>query len=301
MQGPPFRPPQSRVIVDLRQARESDFAGEYAVFFAAQEELHNRRGAPWSVPPYDASSKWAQVHRHLLEHDRERCFVAVDDGCVVGYTAAWARKDWWFFSALFIAPEYQGRGLGRGLCELAWAGDYAHRITITEAIQPISTAIYAKRGLLPVTPMLCFAGKPQIDASAVTLERTLPTAESLRLIDLAAYGFDRRVDHEFWSRTSSAPAVLWLRNGEPCAYSYRAGFRGLGPIAGVDGTSAAQALRAELANTIEETRIDIPGTATALVEVALEAGLRMRDPGLLLLQPPHLLPTAYAIHSYFLL
>jgi hypothetical protein len=50
-----------------------------------------------------------------------------------------------------------------------------------------------------------------------------------------------------------------------------------------------------------DIRIDIPGTATALVVMALETGLRFSDPGLLLLSPPENAPTAYAIHSYWLL
>jgi hypothetical protein len=75
------------------------------------------------------------------------------------------------------------------------------------------------------------------------------------------------------------------------------------PSPGRDAASAAEALRAELAASAgQEIRVDIHGSATMLVEVALAAGLRLTDPGLLLLspadQPP---PTALAIHTYWLL
>jgi GNAT superfamily N-acetyltransferase len=289
----------SKSSVSFRPASESDLESQYNVFVAAQDELHKRRGAPWNVPAYDPSGKWAHVHRHLLAHDAGRCFVAEDDGCVVGYTAAFVRGDFWYFSDLFVDPAYQGVRVGRRLLDLAWDRNARRRSTITEAIQPISTGLYARYGLLPITPMLCFVGRPEIRGSN-ELAAAAPDLESLRTIDLSAYGFDRSVDHEFWTRTS-APAVLWLCGGEPVAYSYRAGFRGIGPIAGRDPTSAALALRAELARTTDETRIDIPGTATALVQVALEAGLRFRDPGLLLMSPADDFPTAYALHSYFLL
>jgi hypothetical protein len=77
--------------------------------------------------------------------------------------------------------------------------------------------------------------------------------------------------------------TVWWRDDQPGAYSYR-GLFGIGPVAGQDAQSAALALRAELAaNAAEEIRVDIPGTATALVEVALEAGLNFTDPRLLLL------------------
>jgi hypothetical protein len=212
------------------------------------------------------------------------------------------RGDCWFFSALFIDPAYQGQGVGRQLLDLAWGGPHRRRVTITEAIQPVSAGLYAARGLLPVTPVLGLVGRPAIEPGADALKPTTPTPDALQAIDLAAYGFDRQVDHEFWARTS-ARATLWLRDEEPCAYSYRGGFLGyIGPVAGRDAASAAQALRAELADSPgEQIRVDIPGTATALVQVALDSGLRLTDPGLLLLSPPDQPPTAYAIHSYWLL
>ena len=292
--------------LEYRRAAEPDLAGEYAVFVAAQEELHIRRGAGWSSAPFDPDGMWAEVHRHLLAHDGERSFVAEDKGRIVGFTAALVRGECWFFSALFIDPAYQGQGIGRRLLELAWGRGHRLRVTITEAIQPVSTALYARRGLLPVTPVLGFSGRPAISEGDAALEAVAPVPEAMRAIDEAAYGFDRHVDHELWARTS-ASATLWLRAGEPCAYSYGGGrFYGgglIGPVAGLDPTWAARALRAELARSGDrDVRVDIPGSATTLVTVALKAGLRLSDPGLLLIspgeEPP---PDSYAIHSYWLL
>jgi GNAT superfamily N-acetyltransferase len=287
--------------VDFRPATEADLEGEFAVFVAAQHELHERRGAAWSSGQrYEPDGRWATVHRHLLAHDGQRSFVAEDGDRIVGFTAAWVRDDCWYFSALFVDPEYQSRGVGRELLELAWDDSHRRRITITEAIQPVSTALYAKRGLLPVTPILTFQGRPQI-GPIDGLEPLPPDPAALRALDAAAYGFDRRVDHDLWQRTSTESTV-WARAGEPVAYSYQGAF-GIGPIAGRDPESAAQALQAELARSAcLEVAVTVPGTATRLVEVALTAGLRLADPGLLLLspaeQPP---PSAIAIHSYWLM
>jgi GNAT superfamily N-acetyltransferase len=270
------------------------------VFVGAQQELHTHRGAEWSTSPFDPAGPWAAVHRHLLTHDSGRSFVAEDAGQIIGFTAAMVRDDCWYFSALFVRPEYQGQGVGGRLLDLTWGGPYRCRFTITEAIQPVSNTLYARRGLLPVVPVLGLAGKPRIDAGE-GLEPELPDPEALRMIDAAAYGFDRALDHEFWARTCSR-ARMWTHHGEPVAYSYLSPF-GLGPVAGSDAPSAAAALRAELSRLAEqEIEVAIPGTATALVDVALKAGLRFTDPGLLLLspaeQPP---PTALALHSYWLM
>jgi GNAT superfamily N-acetyltransferase len=68
--------------------------------------------------------------------------VAEEAGRLVGFTAAWVRDEVWFLSALFVLPERQGRGIGRRLLDPAWGEGYRPRITITEAIQPVSTASY---------------------------------------------------------------------------------------------------------------------------------------------------------------
>jgi GNAT superfamily N-acetyltransferase len=271
--------------MEFRRASEADFPGEFAVFSAAMKELHDRRGAPgWVIGEYDPAGRWAATHRHLLLHDGERSYVAEEDHRVVGFTAAWVRDDCWFFSALFVDPEFQDRGIGRELLERAWDGAHHRRITITESIQPISTGLYASRGMLPITAVLELSGTPTAQPVS-ELDAVPPGAEALRAIDLAAYGFDRRVDHEFWGRVTSYQTA-WIRGGEAVAYSYRQ--PGLvGPVAGRDPESAALALRAEFARDQDSVvNLQVPGTSTALIEVALAAGLRfVRDPGLLLLSP----------------
>ena len=42
------------------------------------------------------------------------------------------------------------------------------RITITDAIQPVSNALYTQYGLIPTTPVLLFEGSPSIDAPSAS-------------------------------------------------------------------------------------------------------------------------------------
>jgi hypothetical protein len=42
--------------MEFRQASEADFPDAFAVFVAAQTELHDRRGAPWPAREYDAAA-----------------------------------------------------------------------------------------------------------------------------------------------------------------------------------------------------------------------------------------------------
>jgi GNAT superfamily N-acetyltransferase len=283
--------------VDFRPATAGDLGDEFRVFELAQRELYDRRGADWGGRDF---AEWEPVHLHLLEHDGARAFVAEEAGRVVGFTAAWVRGDVWFLAALFVLPDRQGRGIGKQLLELAWGDGYSRRITVTAAIQPVSIATYARRGLIPMTPILNFEGVPG-SHEATDLEPAPLDRDAVRDLDRRAYGFDRTVDHVMWTRAAES-ATLWLADGEPAAYSYLSASGVIGPLAGRDEASATDALRAQLARCAERrTFMAIPGSSARLVEVALASGLRLGDTGLLLLWPPVDPPRRLAIHSDWLL
>jgi GNAT superfamily N-acetyltransferase len=218
----------------------------------------------------------------------------------VGFSAALVRGDAWFLSALFVSPEYQGRRIGRELLDRAWMGEYRRRTTITDSIQPVSTTLYARRGLIPTTPILSLSGSPRCDPPA-DLEAVPTEPDALTTLDRAAYGFGRGADHRFW-REHAAEANLWLIAGQPIAYSYVDDQGLIGPLAGRDGEAAALALQAELARReSQHAAIDVPGTARRLVATALGSGLRAtRPPGLLLLSEGAESPQALAISGYWL-
>jgi GNAT superfamily N-acetyltransferase len=234
-------------------------------------------------------------HAHVLAHDGERSFVAVAGDAVVGYTDAIVRGDTWFLSTLFIRERFQGQGVGRRLLGLCWGEGHTRRITISSSIQPVSNGLYARRGLVPSTPVLGLGGTPRADAPRA-LEAAAPEPDAMALLDRAAYGFDRAVDHAFWAR--GATATLWLRHGEPAAYSYGSGDGVIGPVAGVDPAAAAAALQAELARRDGEVWLAVPGSSRELVETALAAGLRFDAPPGLLLSAGVAPPRALAIASY---
>jgi GNAT superfamily N-acetyltransferase len=280
--------------VQYRQATDRDLEAEWMVFNRAQGGLYRAHGFARSDTPLD---RFTAPHRHILAHDEPRCFVALLEDKVVAFVAAIVRDDMWYLSALFVDPDFQGRGIGNELLHLAADGWPARRLTITDAIQPISNALYARMGMLPSTPILVMGGSPTVHPSN-ELEPADPSQGELAALDAAAYGFDRKVDHAYWA--SQADATLWRRDGEPVAYSYVSAQGSLGPLVGRDDVAAAQALRAEL-ERLGQVTLEIPGSAAALVEVAFAAGLRIvNPPGLLLHSRPARLPTAVVISGYWL-
>ena len=284
--------------MEFRRTAEIDLRAQYDVFVAAQGELWHRHRLQWSAAPFEA---WSAPQRHLLAADGERSFVALDGERLAGFSAALARGDTWFLAALFVLPEYQGRRVGRQLLDRSWAGNYRRRMTITDSIQPISTGMYARRGLIPATPVLTLSGVPRCGPPD-GLEAIPPEPEALATLDRGAYGFERGADHRFWGE-QAAQANLWLLAGEPIAYSYVDSQGLIGPLAGRDGAAAALALRAELARReAQPAEVLLPGTARNLVETALASGLRLtRPPGLLLVRGDTDALQALAISGYWLL
>ena len=281
--------------MQLRPAGEPDFPEMYAVMVAAESGVRHGHGFAWEPPPLEA---FETMHRHFLGTGPQRVWVAEDDGRVCAFAAAWTRGATWFLADLFVTPALQGRGLGRELLARVWEGEgIQRRITLTTSIQPVSNTIYARRGLVPATPMLKLAGIPRT-AVPEDLEEGRDDPEALASLDLAAYGFDRTIDHAFWARTQIR--TVWRRAGEPVAYSY-AGAARIGPVAGRDPASAAAALTAELARAGREIAIDVPGSARELVEAGLAAGLRFGElPGLVLLSEGVEPPRSIAFSGYWL-
>jgi GNAT superfamily N-acetyltransferase len=281
--------------VRLRPAGEADFPEMHEVMVAAEGGVRHGHGFAWEPPPLDV---FETMHRHFLGTGPQRVWVAEDDERIQGFAAAWTRGDTWFLADLFVAPEAQGRGLGTALLARVWEGPgIERRMTLTTSIQPVSNTMYARRGLVPATPMLKLSGIPRA-AAPDDLDEGEDDPEALAAIDLAAYGFDRTIDHAFWARTQIR--TVWHRAGLPVAYSYAGGSR-IGPVAGVDPAAAAGALTAELARAGREVTLDAPGSAREVVEAGLAAGLRLGElPGLVLLSEGVEPPRSLAFSGYWL-
>jgi GNAT superfamily N-acetyltransferase len=269
--------------VELRPTTVADLPALYGLFVAAINGVFEPHRFEPPGPPFDV---FVNQQQHVL--DTGTSVVAEDDGQLVGFGASWQRDEHWYLASLFVDHAAQGRGVGAALLDAVW-GAAPKRRTITDAIQPVSNALYGRHGLIPATPILTFTGRPHSDGRDLR-----PEAADVAAIDLAAYGFDRGIDHAYWEQ--HARRTTW-----PGAYTYVFPGGGIGPVAGLDAGAAARALAAELARSEGEVRLRIPGSSRALVEVALAAGLRLDPvPGLLLLSETVQPATALAIAGYML-
>jgi GNAT superfamily N-acetyltransferase len=276
--------------VALRPTTVGDLPSLHALFLEAIAGIYRPHRFEPPAPPLDV---FVDQQRHIIETGGASV-IATRAGDVLGFASSWTRGDDWFLASLFVAASAQSRGLGRALLEAVWGDGERRRRTITDAIQPVSNALYARIGLVPATPVLSFSGQPL--AGSVAL---VAGAGELAAIDVAAYGFDRAVDHAYWSR--HARRTVWTRARKAVAYSYAFPGGTVGPVAGVDAEAAAAALEGELSLAAGPVTVRIPGTSRRLVEVALRRGLRLSaTPGLLLLSDGVEPPTGLALAGYTL-
>ncbi|CAN5257696.1 hypothetical protein BH18ACT14_BH18ACT14_14200 [soil metagenome] len=283
--------------MEIRSAVEADLSAAHAVFQRSIEDLYERHRFEPPRPPQEV---FIRQHAHLLEHDADRFWVAAAEGRLVGFSAALLREDAWFLSALFVSPEHQAQGVGKELLAHVWGDDseVRHRITIVDAIQPISTGLYARAGLLPVTPLMNLAGEPRAGQSHGLQSGPLDEVAVAEL-DRAAYGFDRAPDHAFWR--AEARGTLWKAAGEAVAYSYRWPGGRLGPVAGRTPAACGQALEAELERAEGRfVSLIVPASARPALSAALAAGLRFCGPPGLILSTDRAGPDAVIPHGYSL-
>jgi GNAT superfamily N-acetyltransferase len=279
--------------VELRPTTAEDLPALHELFLASIGGVYRRHGFDPPAPPLDV---FAGQQRHVLATGTS--VVAATGGELGGFASAWTRGGDWFLASLFVRPSLQGGGLGTALLGAVWDDAAVRRRTITDAIQPVSNALYGRHGLIPVTPLLAFSGVPA-GARAVLRPLEDDGADRLAQIDDAAYGFDRSLDHAHWARYGSR--TVWARDAEPVAYSYVFPGGGIGPVAGSTPAGAADALETALARAAGPTGVRMPGSARALVAVALRCGLRLSaTPGLLLCSAGAEPPSALAVSSFTL-
>jgi GNAT superfamily N-acetyltransferase len=279
--------------VELRPVTPDDLAACGDVFYEAEDELYGRRGL---TPVPRNRRALERMLGHIVATDPERCWLAERDGDVVAFAMASQRERFWFLSFLFVRPDSQGRGIGRRLLERCLPAEGAADIlgTCVEAIQPISTGLYASYGLVPREPLFALIGTPTDDLRGLAgLPGSLEVvafaelagageerlAAELDAIDREVQGFSRQADHRAlraWGRTGFV-----LRSaGRPVGYGYAERAGRVGPVVVRDRRHLLPFV-GELTHrvsAVEAWQILVPGAADETMVGLLRAGLRFDGP-----------------------
>jgi ribosomal protein S18 acetylase RimI-like enzyme len=292
---------------------------------------------PLGQPPLPEETGPLRRHLvHMVGTDPDRFWVAetAGDGAggdgagtggegagdVAGFALATERDGLWYLAMLFVLPEAQGRGIGAALLDRAQAardvlpggpavpcpgapldsGIHTWGMA-TDTAQPISNAMYARRGMTPRVPAWRLSGEPYRWSALPALPRSLEAvpfdaiganghegprrlAEAVGAIDREVIGITHPADHEYLRRDGRTGFLVREREGRVLGYAYGSGVGRLGPVAALDPALLPSLLGVAIRGvpTFGAVAAWVPGTAEPALRGLLDAGLRLdRFPAIL--------------------
>ena len=299
--------------VSYRPGRETDLDACTRIWRVGIEDYQ----APLNQPPMPEDlAPLRRLLTHLLATDPERFWVACQDGdeaSIIGFGSASLREGLWFLAMLFVDPAAQADGVGQALMDRTQAGrdtdpggpavpspdapldSGIHTWGMcTDAVQPISNGLYAKRGMVPRIPIWRLFGEvrrwsavPPLPAGLVAvpferIEHEGPTASDAlprpwTHSTASCWGRPMPVDHAYLRREGRVGFLAREAGGRTLGYVYGSGVGRLGPVAAIE----PGLLPALIGTAIRETpalgsvAVWVPGTAAGAMRALLDAGLRI--------------------------
>ncbi len=262
------------MTVRTRAIREDEVGGALDLFVESLRDMITRSGGDASTIHRE---EWAQLYPHVFRTGIFR--VAEEDGRLVAICNAIVRERTWFLSGFWARPGRQRSGVGGPLLREVWAeGERLGATTFFTwaSIDPTAMASYMRRGMLPGSPILQFAGEPAPVAVA-GIERAPLTVGAAAAIDRDVVGFTRDVDQRFWAAEPGRASRLLLRGGR--TIGYYSVLRGtIGPAAWLDPRDAETVLdlaAAEASAQSPRVRVRPLGMNHDAIRWCLARGLRL--------------------------
>ncbi len=236
-----------------------------------------------------------------LQDDPDGLWMAEDDGQILGFAFSWVCGDLWFLAELFVSPGHQGRGIGNELLKRAFEHAQktgaASRALITFTFNTASQGLYIRHGLFPRFPIYNFSiAREMLSARlqgtqfrCAPLEDTASHLHSLARIDARALGVSREKHHKYLINDGATRSVI-LYAGEDCVGYVYVGHNGhIGPLAVAQPDAIGTAFRTALSLAAEsgasQVSAFLPGSSATTLSIAVEHGMRITLPMMLMSTP----------------
>jgi GNAT superfamily N-acetyltransferase len=309
-------PPTDRVR--YRPGGEADLDACTALWKAGIDDYQARLNQPAAA---DDLRPLRRLLEHLVTTDRGRFWIADHPAAPgsgpIGFASATVRGDLWFLAMLFVDPSSQRNGVGAALMDRAQVGRGAPGAVVpgpddplgtgirrwgmcTDSAQPVSNALYARRGMVPRLPIWRLSGEvrrpwalPDLPATLELVEFEALAADGpdghrrladlVNAVDREVIGLEHGQDHAFLRRDGRSGFLVRERGGRPIGYAYGSGVGRLGPVAALDPALIPALIGAAIREIPAggPVAIWVPGTTTVAFRALLDAGLRLEGfPGL---------------------
>jgi ribosomal protein S18 acetylase RimI-like enzyme len=279
-----------------RPAQAKDLARADALVVASINDLTERHGFGSM-----ATARPPNFQLFSLQDDPDGLWVAENNGDILGFAWSWVCGDVWFLAQLFVDLAQQARGVGQELLKLALEharkSKAAHKALITFTFNRVSQGLYIRHGLFPKTPIY-FVGAARdrvmlglTDASlrSVAIEDTAAHMKSLSEIDARAISVAREKHHRYLLNDPATKGVTLYAGSECVGYAYISSDGHIGPLAvtraEVLGNAFTTALNLAADGGSKEISAFLPGTCHSSLSLAIEHGMRITFPMLLMASP----------------
>ncbi len=237
-----------------------------------------RRTTPRDRPepqlrPAARSEAWVLRTRHLLETDPGGCWVADDDGGLIGMATSFVRDTTWCLATYAVRPGQQDRGVGRALLAAAMHhGRGCLRGMLSSSSDPRAVRRYRLAGF-SLHPQMVLTGT--VDRSSIPVidkvrEGTAGDTDLMDSIDRQVRGAAHGVDHPLMQHLWR-PIVSDTTTGS--GYAYLDGDGGVQLLAATNRTAATRLLWTAIADGGPEQSVR---HLTAANEWAIDVGLAAR-------------------------
>jgi len=278
-----------------RPARAEDLAAADALVVASINDLTVRHGfgpmATASPPSFQLFS---------LRDDPDGLWIAENGGDILGFAWSWVCGDVWFLAQLFVDPAQQGHGIGNELLERtiehARKSGAAHKALITFTFNRVSQGLYMRHGLFPRMPIYFFNAArervlqalPEPPLRAIAIDNSAATMEKLVEIDSRAIRISREKHHRYLLDDPATEGVLLWAGNDCVGYAYLGSNGHIGPLAVTRPDMLRDAFATALklaAGGSEKVSAFLPGTCDSVLSLAVNQGMRITFPMLLMASP----------------
>lgn len=239
--------------------------------------------------------------QHLIRHDPDGFFSAVEGDETVGFAAAHIRSRQCILSEMWVLPQHQGKGAGEALMgRLVAYGERSGAREFLTVVPPLPAiqGLLLRHSFAAVVPVYVLrlpseSAAPLGSALAALLPGTEVTQELLNRrghadldrIDRFTRNITREMDHEYWLKRRGFGTAFVRQGSRIAAYAY-GGSDQVGPVAGSTRDAALSGLGWALQLAVRsehgpELEVRVPAPFVRAIEALQEGGARLDESHLL--------------------